>query len=79
MNWISKYRDQLGLRFQSFEKLFDIAIERKLKTIVETGTARGFSSICMSKALIDQKKSGKIISLDCISHNEKIFWKRQSL
>ena len=48
--------------------------ENNSLTILETGTARGFSSICMSKALIDQKKSGKIISLDCISHNEKIFW-----
>ncbi len=43
-------------------------------TILETGTARGFSSICMSKALIDQKKSGRIISIDCISHYEKMFW-----
>ena len=43
-------------------------------TILETGTARGFSSICMSKALIDQKTSGYITSLDCISHNEKMLW-----
>lgn len=43
-------------------------------TILETGTARGFSSICMSKALNDQKINGKVITLDCIPHNEKIFW-----
>ena len=43
-------------------------------TIFETGTARGFSAICMSKALIDQNKSGSIITIDCISHHEKIFW-----
>ena len=48
--------------------------ENNSLTIFETGTARGFSSICMSKALIDQKKSGIIITLDCISHYEKIFW-----
>ena len=49
-------------------------MENNSLTILETGTARGFSAICMSKALIDQKKSGRIISLDCISHNEKMFW-----
>lgn len=43
-------------------------------TIFETGTARGFSSICMSKAINDRNASGKIITLDCISHNEKIYW-----
>ena len=55
MNWISKYRDQLGLRFQSFEKLFDIAIERKLKTIVETGTARGKYKFYYRKPKINWK------------------------
>lgn len=42
--------------------------------ILETGTARGFSAICMSKAINDNKAFGKIISLDCIAHNQKIFW-----
>ena len=43
-------------------------------TFLETGTARGFSSICMSKALNDSKLSGKIITIDCISHLNKIYW-----
>ena len=43
-------------------------------TILETGTARGFSSICMSKALNDRKSNGKIITLDCIGHNKRIYW-----
>ena len=30
-------------------------------TILETGTARGFSSLCMSKAINDRKFMGKII------------------
>jgi len=42
--------------------------------ILETGTARGFSSLCMAKALIDNMVNGKIITLDCIGHNEKIYW-----
>ena len=43
-------------------------------TILETGTARGFSSLCMSKAINDQNAKGKIITIDCISHNEKMYW-----
>ena len=42
--------------------------------ILETGTARGFSAICMSRALIDNKKFGHLITIDCISHNEKMIW-----
>jgi len=42
--------------------------------IIETGTARGFSSICMSKALIDSKMSGKIFTIDIIPHNTKMYW-----
>jgi len=49
--------------------------QRKEKIIIfETGTARGFSALCMSKALIDQEAQGLVVTLDCISHNEKIFW-----
>jgi predicted O-methyltransferase YrrM len=43
-------------------------------TILETGTARGFSSICMSKALIDHNVKGKIITVDVIGHDQKIYW-----
>ena len=43
-------------------------------TILETGTARGFSSLCMSKAINDLKANGKVITIDCISHNRKMYW-----
>ena len=49
-------------------------INDKCFTFIETGTTRGFSSICMSKALIDNNKKGRIITIDCISHVEKIYW-----
>ena len=42
--------------------------------VLETGTARGFSSLCLSKAIIDNDAKGKIITIDSISHNEEIFW-----
>ena len=43
-------------------------------SILETGTGRGFSSICMSRALIDNNINGTILTLDCVPHNEKIYW-----
>ena len=43
-------------------------------TIVETGTARGFSGLCMAKALDDGNASGKILSCDVIPHDVSIFW-----
>ena len=42
--------------------------------IVETGTARGFSSICMAKALFDRKRDGKIYTIDVLPNDQKMFW-----
>ena len=50
------------------------AEEYKALTIWETGTARGFSSLCMSKALFDMERFGKIVTFDVLPHNRKIFW-----
>ena len=43
-------------------------------TIWETGTARGFSALCMAKALADQKRSGVIITFDLLPNDKKMFW-----
>ncbi|NJO88106.1 MAG: class I SAM-dependent methyltransferase [Chloroflexia bacterium] len=42
--------------------------------IIETGTARGFSSLCMAKALEDANIHGKIITLDVLPHHHKMYW-----
>lgn len=42
--------------------------------ILETGTSRGFSALCMAKALKDNNRSGKIITFDVLPHDSKIFW-----
>ena len=46
--------------------------------IFETGTARGFSSLCMAKALHDSNISGKIITLDQLPHTYPIYWNNLS-
>ncbi len=42
--------------------------------ILEIGTARGFSSICMSRAIIDSKINGNISTIDIILNKNKIYW-----
>ena len=42
--------------------------------IWETGTARGFSALCMAKALQDFKRSGTIITFDVLPHDQPIYW-----
>jgi predicted O-methyltransferase YrrM len=49
-------------------------INTKNINIFETGTARGFSSLCMAKALSDSKIDGKICTFDVLPNNKKILW-----
>lgn len=41
--------------------------------ILETGAARGFSSLCIAKALHDEQQSGKIITFDVLPHHIKMY------
>ena len=50
------------------------SIGAQMITILETGTARGFSSTVMAKALADEEVSGKIITLDLLPHTQKMYW-----
>ncbi len=43
-------------------------------TIFETGTARGFSAICMAKALQDAGRAGTILTVDVLHAERPIFW-----
>lgn len=42
--------------------------------IIETGTARGFSTICMAKALSDSGFEGSICTFDVLPHFKKFYW-----
>jgi len=42
--------------------------------ILETGTARGFSALCMAKALQDQGLHGKIVTFDLLPHDVPMLW-----
>ena len=51
-------------------------LDKKIEnlTILETGTARGFSSICMSKALNNNNRKGTIYTIDFLPNNKKMYW-----
>lgn len=42
--------------------------------VVETGTARGFSALCMAKAIQDSGKTGSIVTHDILPHNVRMYW-----
>lgn len=42
--------------------------------IVETGTARGFSSLCMAKAIVDAGADGRIFTIDLLPHAIPMYW-----
>lgn len=42
--------------------------------VLETGTARGFSAICMARAVADSGHSGHVISIDALPVNKEIYW-----
>lgn len=68
------------LNFQHGRILYSLLskylVENKITSIniLETGTARGFSSIIMARALLDQGVAGRIHSIDIISHIEPRLW-----
>ena len=48
--------------------------EKKSITILETGTARGFSALCMAKALVESKIDGNIFTIDTLPHDKSFYW-----
>ncbi len=43
-------------------------------TVLDIGTARGFSAIAMAKAILDANIPGKIFTIDIIGHDESLNW-----
>ena len=52
----------------------EVPVGQRMITILETGTARGFSAVCMARALADEDVCGKIITLDLLPHSVKMYW-----
>ena len=48
--------------------------QTKPLNILETGTARGFSSLCMAKALEDADAEATILTFDVLPHTIPLYW-----
>ena len=59
-----------------YSELMSYIKKRNLKNlnILEIGSARGFSSICLSRALIDSHVKGTIYSIDILPVKKRILW-----
>lgn len=42
--------------------------------VVDTGTARGFSALCLARALVDAGVPGKVFTFDVLPHDVPMFW-----
>ena len=56
------------------EYLKKVRDENFAHTLLDIGTARGFSSIIMSRFMINNSIKGNIHSIDIIKHNKKKYW-----
>jgi len=62
--------------FILYKALMNYTINSKLQQlkIVEIGTAKGFSALCMAKALEDLNINGMINTIDILDHERPIYW-----
>lgn len=70
----SQINYQHGRILYSCLKEYILLNQHKYIEILEIGTARGFSSLCMSKSIMDCNVRGKIFTIDIIPHNKAFYW-----
>jgi len=75
---ITKKKSQLAyphgrLLYSLLRRYIEDSGERFI-VVFETGTARGFSALCMSKAISDAGVDGRIITFDILSHLKLMYW-----
>lgn len=55
--------------------LYGLVLQKRPTTIIDVGTARGFSAVCMAKALLDAKlENSHIYTIDPVPHDKPISW-----
>ena len=70
----SKINYQHGRLLYTYLRRYIVDNKIKKINILEIGTARGFSAICMSKVINDSGIDGIISTIDIIPHTKKIYW-----
>ena len=55
--------------------LYGLVLHKRPTTIVEVGTERGFSALCMAKALLDGRlENSHVYTIDMVPHDERKNW-----
>jgi predicted O-methyltransferase YrrM len=62
------------LLYAALRSYLDAAPPQRPVTIFETGTARGFSAVCMAKALHDTGRAGTVLTVDILHAERPILW-----
>tara|TARA_Y100001960_G_scaffold331613_1_gene429158 strand:+ start:1076 stop:1891 length:816 start_codon:yes stop_codon:yes gene_type:complete len=60
--------------YSALSRYLETAPKSESVNILETGTARGFSSLCMARALADMNRVGKVVTFDTLPHRMPIYW-----
>ena len=61
---------EFNLNYERGMLLYGLVEKNKPKTIVDIGTAGGYSALCMAKALTDFKIDGRVYTIDLEPHNK---------
>ena len=61
---------EFNLNYERGMLLYALVEKNKPKTIVDIGTAGGYSALCMAKALTDFKIDGRVYTIDLEPHNK---------
>ena len=62
------------LLYSALRKRIEELPDQTHVTVLETGTARGFSSICMARAILDAGAHGSVVSFDLIDGERPRLW-----
>ena len=62
------------VHYESGLLLYALIASLRPSTILEIGTGRGFSSICMAQALVDHAINGRIVTVDPIGSTAMMKW-----
>ena len=60
--------------YSALSRYLESISESEPVNILETGTAWGFSSLCMARALDDMNRMGKVVTFDILPHRLPIYW-----
>jgi len=67
-----KRSENFIINFERGMLLYALIAKLQPKTVLEIGTAEGYSALCMAWAMSDYKINGNIFTVDPKSHHQKI-------